>query len=124
MVGLGGAQRDLCAAQVELRGVARFHQLGGQPVGALLRGEGVARQAQQFLVGTQREVGAGHLGHQAHLRGDAGLVEGQVGRQRPVAEAADAAPQVQFPGGRHPGHVVAPEHVALPRGAEVGRYAL
>ncbi|KAG0735388.1 hypothetical protein G6F57_023333 [Rhizopus arrhizus] len=70
MIGLGIAQRNLRKAQVELRGVAGLDQPGRQF---------------QLLIGTQREVGIGHFGHQAHLRGDADVGQGQIGGQGLVA---------------------------------------
>ena len=105
-------------------GISRRGQLGGQIVRMFLRGERVVRQAQQFLIGAQREIGVGDFGYKAQLRGDTGFVQGEVRSQGLVAQAADTAPEVQLPGGRHAGNIVSPADVGGLRGAEFGRNAL
>lgn len=70
----------------------------GQAQAFLVGLQGLARQGQQLLVGAPGQVGASNAADQAELGAAPGFVGGQVGQQRLVAEATQAAKQVQLVG--------------------------
>ena len=118
--GAGRLGERLCLAEVELGGHARVQAHLGQAHRLLARGEGLARQVQQFLVGQQRQPAIGHRRHQAHLGGIAAFFGGEVLGERLFLEAGNAAKEVDLPGGYGQTHA---ERVGLVTGARSGRPA-
>ena len=79
----------------EAKIIAPFDQI----VGALLRLEGGFRQLEILPIRSQGQIRVGDRGNQQDLRAAAGLLGGQVILQGLIFQAADAAEEVDFPGG-------------------------
>ncbi len=93
-------------------------------MGRLLAGEGPLGEPEPVPVRGQGHVGVGHFGQERDAGPGLGLLGGEVLLQGPVLEAADAAEEVQLPGGdAHRGAVLLGDH-GLARGGHAGGNAL
>jgi len=92
-------------------------------VGGLLGLEGGLGQGEGLAIGRQGQAGFRHGGDQQYLRAAAGLLGGQVFLQGAVFEAADAAKEINLPGGDAEIGLVAFHGLAPAGGGEVGGHA-
>jgi hypothetical protein len=95
-IGACRVDRGFSLAQGELRGRAAAELLLRQRVGILLALQRVTRDVEQGLVGLHREVGGGDFRDQRELHTTPRFARTEVLLQGCVAQAANAAEQVQL----------------------------
>lgn len=120
----GAFHGGLRLAQVERGGDADVVAALGQVETLLVGAQGVLGQLQLRLVGLQRQVGGRHAGHQGGLRAALRLFGRQVLLQGLVAQAAQAAEEIEFPGGSAQGHPVLAGNRRTAGGRQVARQTL
>ncbi|MNX69666.1 hypothetical protein D3C86_1008930 [compost metagenome] len=109
---------------VDPPGLAGLGPLPGQGEGACLSLDRFLGQTQHRLIGAQRQIGVGDLGHERELGRHPGLLLGQIGGQGLIVQAADPPPEIQLPGRNRPGCLVGAGDLGRSGRREIGRRAL
>ncbi len=123
-VGLGGIHLGLGAEEVEFRDEAELIAALDEVVGTLLSQQSGVGDFKAFAIGGEEQVSISHGGDQDNLGAAAGVFGGEVFLEGAVLEAADAAEEIDFPGGDTEIDTVLAKGFAVPGTGKVSGDAL